>query len=532
MAEKRYFKELNGYYVKDEEAREQANDVDLHVKSLDNGKLRFHSIAGSSATYIVEFPNGKNMIIDTGKADQWSDIKSAIDGLGITKFDYAVITHFHSDHAGNIQNIINNYDMSGCTWYIGMKPDYINHSAVIKDNETAYDNGVQVITSNGYTPIVPTNGSTITVDEENEISIRFLNTDSEIAENYYSRYTEFRDGQGVNFNVFSLITEIKHNNVTILATGDIERPTEEQYTEYLGKVNIMTAPHHGINADAERSFYYATMPDYAICSYIPDTLPWITTWYKSFELLKEVGSKIISATSSVPVDGLYTFISDGNTVATDVKNSGVTSNEPQNGTFYSDIRSLIPATSIDAGEITLSQALANLPLGHSLKVRWLSDYPTKYAQIYTDLLNIFPKIATDMTIEFIRYNGGYEIRAYGWYINYFARKVGNGNWQVRGDGVLNTAITSQDDLIDELSVLPIGQYIVNSYTDTAGDSGVLVTNGAYTLSVDKPSATIAKITGVLRNTDQTGTNLARAVFGYMNTGSTPKIVWHKVNNAE
>ena len=136
MPEKQYFKELNGYYVKDEEARNQINsvesnvdDVNAHVESLDNGKLKFHSVKGSSATYIVEFPNKKYMIIDSGTSDQWNDIKTAIDGLGINKFDYAVTTHFHADHDGNIQNLIDEYDFTQCTWYVGLKPDYINYSS-------------------------------------------------------------------------------------------------------------------------------------------------------------------------------------------------------------------------------------------------------------------------------------------------------------------------------------------------------------------------------------------------------------------
>ena len=99
-------------------SKEETNDRIILENKEDI--LKFHTVAKSSATYITQFPNGKNMLVDTGQVGQWTDIKNAIDGLGITKFDYLILTHFHSDHIGNVQNICDTYDLSDCRCWVGM----------------------------------------------------------------------------------------------------------------------------------------------------------------------------------------------------------------------------------------------------------------------------------------------------------------------------------------------------------------------------------------------------------------------------
>lgn len=204
--------------------------------------VKFHAVAKSSATYICQFANGKNLIVDTGISTQWTDIKNAIDSLGITKFDYMILTHPHSDHIGNIQNLIDTYDFSECICWIGMKPDFINHSNDIDEDESDYINLVGLLRYNGLNPIVPENDSYYTIDEKTKL--HFLNTDSEIAENYYGNITEYRNEKKLNYNHFSLVTEILHDKNNIICTGDIEKCVEEAITPYIHKADVITTPHH------------------------------------------------------------------------------------------------------------------------------------------------------------------------------------------------------------------------------------------------------------------------------------------------
>ena len=491
-------------------------------------KIKFHSVAGSSATYIVEFPNGKNMIIDTGTAAQWDAIKTAIDSLGITKFDYAVVTHFHADHYGNVANIIDTYDAQN--WFIQMKPDYTNHAAQILDSESAYDNQVAVFTSRGITPVVPVNNSVITVDEDT--SIRFLNTDPTIAEGYYTRYSDSRGG-GIDFNMFSVLVEITYKNIKFLATGDTERPIEDAYVSYIGKINVMTTPHHGMNRDANRAFYYAAMTDFAICAFPSNISNWAQPTYNSLLYLKETGAKVISSYSSIPVDGLYSFVSDGETVFTTTLDSAFTNEVYNYGEVYTHIGSIIDYTTYEPTTITLIQALNNMPRGSILRQRWDPSYDTEFPQLSSDLKALFPQMNwAYVTLDFRPLWDCFEIIAYDNSIEFTARTSRtNVNWVKYGHGVYNVeSILSQSDLLTFLQNIPIGQYSIHYYKDTNGDSGVLDTDAGYTLSVEKTANTTAMITGVMK-VNATGNDKARAVFGYVSgLNATPVITWHKVNN--
>ena len=54
------------------------------------------------------------MLVDTGMPDSFESSKEAIDRLGITKFDYFMITHMHYDHESNVQRFLDNYDFNNC----------------------------------------------------------------------------------------------------------------------------------------------------------------------------------------------------------------------------------------------------------------------------------------------------------------------------------------------------------------------------------------------------------------------------------
>lgn len=501
------------------------NDV---ISVEPESKLKFHSVAGSSATYIVEFPNGKNMIIDTGQAYQWDAIKTAVDSLGIKKFDYAVVTHFHADHDGNIENVIDTYDARD--WYVQMKPDYANHAAVIYNSESEYDDQIAIFTSKGITPIVPENNSTIVVDDET--SIRFLNTSPTIAEGYYTRYSDSGNGVGIDYNVFSVLVEITHKNIKMLATGDMECPTEDAYASYIGKINVMTAAHHGINRDANRAFYYGAMPDFAICSNPNATSTWAQPTYNPLLYFKEIGTKVIASYSSIPVNGLYSFISDGDNVYTTALDSAYTDVVYNYGEVYTHFGSVLKNTTYDAKTITLAQLLNNMPRGSILRQRWDSSYDTAHPQLSNDLRTVFPLFNYQMTVELRPLYNVFEVSVYDNSLKFTARSPRQAiSWSKCGEGAYDAAsIENQADLIQFIQNVPKGHYSIHYYRDTNGNSGVLDPGSGYLLSIEKTGSNTAMITGVLK-ANATGTDKARAVFGYASgLTTTPAVVWHKVNN--
>lgn len=508
----------------------------LVAEKIKGSILKFHSVAESSATYIVELPNGKNMIVDTGTSTQWDSIKRAIDSLGITKFDYIVITHFHSDHCGNIQNIIDTYDVSSANWYIGMKPDFINYGDKIDETEASYDEQVNILTSNGIKPIVPENNSYLKIDTD--VKLRFLNTDENIASSYYGTITEYRDKTSVNFNHFSLITEIIHGDIVILTTGDIEKPVEKAYAPYMNKCAVMTAPHHGINRDADRAFYYATQPKFSILSYITDSDTWITLFHKSFRLLRELNSVIITSRWSAPINGLFSFISDGKNVNTTVLGNGLLSNTVLEPKLYANIQELVNYTEKPLADITLEDVFNNMNIGSTLLTTWWSTYATTFSTLYNELLELFPNMSSGMRVELKKDGSSYKrIKVFSDTVEYIAESLYDDiNWLKSGRGKISN-ISGIDNLINIIDTLDIGNYTVSSYTDDKGT--VLSTSGGYMLNiniVDKYKnnegviITNAIIYAVLRHTGTASNATTRVAMGYINTSSDPKYVWLRVDN--
>lgn len=511
------FTSLNGYDVKDKVARQQIDTLQNSVNTLENGDLKLHSLAKSSATNIIEFPNGKNMFIDTGVNTQWSDIQNAISSLGITKFDYAIITHFHPDHYGNIQNFINEYDLSDCVWYIGMKPDYINHSSDLNDPETLYDDQVNILRNAGFNPIVPTNDSYVDICEN--VQLHFLNTSPIIAENYYGRQAEYYTDGKIGFNNFSLITEIIHKNVKILSTGDLEKPVEEQYATYLGKVNIMIMPHHGVNEDAYRPFYTSTKPDYAICNFVTDTDDWVGVRHTGFMQVKNEGSYMITNRWSKGENDIFTFVSNGKQVFSNVKGEGLSTEATTlpyiEGKLYRQLEQLINYTSEhQASTITLNELITNMNVGSKLKFLWRQEFNTNYQQLYNDILSIFPKFYYGMIIEIERINEGHDyISVHNNDLTLIAYRQGSNNqWNVSGYG--KTPSLTTNNFITYLKGLPIGRYTCGYFTST--ESGM--SGATYQLEIDIVEAgdTIkASLRAINRSTNSSAIATDRLRIGYL-----------------
>ena len=311
-----------------EEVDDKIEEIEQKIDNI-NEVLKFHSVAGSSATYIAQFPNGKNLIVDTGQASQWNSIKSAIDYLGIKKFDYMVLTHFHPDHIGNVERICNTYDLSECQCFVQVKPDYENYEDRIEETEEFYNQTISNFQSYGLNPIVPQNDSYLTIDENTRL--HFLNTDLQLAEdnNYYTTQAEWHTNGLCNYNMFSLVTEIIYKSNVVTLTGDLEKPTEQAICTYMRKTDILTSPHHGINREAFLPFYEATKPEIALIQYTVTGTGdgWLQPYFRSFKYLQKVNSTLVTSAWSNDDHGLFTFELNGNSIKTSVTGLGVKDNK-------------------------------------------------------------------------------------------------------------------------------------------------------------------------------------------------------------
>ena len=155
-------------------------------------KVTFLDVYGDS-TIIIDRADKCNIIIDTGEVDDYDTLVNYLKTNNIKRIDYLIITHYHSDHYGEANDVIKNFNVKelvnrqNIDEYNGMIKCG-NISFYIYPNKTSYSN-------------------------ENNRSI-----------------------------ILSLFISDKH----YLFTGDIESPRETAFIHnYAIDVDYLKVPHHG-----------------------------------------------------------------------------------------------------------------------------------------------------------------------------------------------------------------------------------------------------------------------------------------------
>ena len=55
---------------------------------------------------LIKYKN-MNILIDCYGPDAWTDVKAFLDFYSVAHIDYFILTHYHADHVGNFENLVN-----------------------------------------------------------------------------------------------------------------------------------------------------------------------------------------------------------------------------------------------------------------------------------------------------------------------------------------------------------------------------------------------------------------------------------------
>ena len=210
--------------------------------------------------------------------------------LGARKLDFILVTHTHSDHIGNMDEILDKYPVDRI--YMKRYDDSrITDKNRLWDNLYGYDNAIKAANRNGVKLIQ---------DISNEES-RFTMGDMDIQLYNYENET---DSSGElkkiwDDNSNSLISVVKVNGKKIYLGGDLDNVhgAEDKYGPLIGKVDLMKFNHHhDTNKSNTKDFIKNLSPSLIVQT--SDSLPWkngVDSEYVNW--LKERGIERINAAS-------------------------------------------------------------------------------------------------------------------------------------------------------------------------------------------------------------------------------------------
>lgn len=283
-----FYEFLLGLFDKDKDPEFRVEGDTTYITSGEMPDLKVHFVdVGQADCILIELPDGKNVIIDSG-VHEYEDLKGYIeDNTSIDSFDYAIATHADSDHIGNFDKILQDYEVKKIyrpyVLYSGelyeFSTDFNKGASKYKQPSKAYGDFLNCVQNEKYT-----------VDgEEKSATWEFFTHESDFAgkisynDTIYQYYFDFltprvenlSDINYKNANDYSPIIKFSYQDVDILLTGDAEGGEEgdgeddfvsyyKALEDYDLDVEILKVGHHGSRTSTTQELLDLVKPEYAV----------------------------------------------------------------------------------------------------------------------------------------------------------------------------------------------------------------------------------------------------------------------------
>ncbi len=275
-----------------------SNDIDRSMNKKDfafkaeisdsNYKVHFIDV-GQGDSSLIQFPDGKNMLIDTGdnKSEVLKNLTRYLDSVGVEKIDYLILTHTDSDHIGNADDILEMYEVD----YIYLPTVYSLYEEELgldtdegwstKDTriwsrvvEAAYNE-----VENEGAEIIRTFVGT---DDDTPVTQSIVNDEYQYRVDFYAPYSErfsisndYSPVIMVRFGDTSSEGENASNaTVDFMFVGDLEKTGEQEFLDNntliqtSGELDceVLKVGHHGSSSSSGEAFLNVVTPEYAVIS--------------------------------------------------------------------------------------------------------------------------------------------------------------------------------------------------------------------------------------------------------------------------
>ena len=253
------------------------NDDKTSISTFSGDTLRVNYIdVGQGDSIFIQLPNKETMLIDAGEAYEVDNVINYLNNLGITKIDYAVGTHPHTDHIGGLEEVINTFDIGSI---------YMPRAS---STSKTYEDLLTTISNKGLK--IKTAKSGVVVLDDDNLKLEFIapNSDS---------YSEL--------NNYSAVLKLTYLDNTFLFMGDAETLSEDEIT-YDVDADVIKVGHHGSDSSSGIEFVKKVSPEYAIIM-VGEGNSYNHPYQSIIDRYENVGAKVLRT----DLDGNIVCDSDG-----------------------------------------------------------------------------------------------------------------------------------------------------------------------------------------------------------------------------
>lgn len=226
--------------------------------------IYFIDVEGGQATLLVA-PSGESMLVDTGfPGNGGRDVgrlDAAIKQAGLSKIDYLVVTHYHTDHLGNVPALVPKVPIR----------TFVDHGPNVETGNTAlYDAYAEARKSGRHLPVkpgdrIPISGLDVTVVSSGGNVLAKPLEGAGAANPLCADYKPQEPDPSENAQSVGIV--IRYGSFRMLDLGDLTWNKEHGLAcpvNQIGGVDLYLTTHHGSQTSGPAALVHALKPRVAI----------------------------------------------------------------------------------------------------------------------------------------------------------------------------------------------------------------------------------------------------------------------------